>query len=158
MRVDLSKGEMYVCRNIGFMRRCANLNKTKDQQMGKQDPWDIDMDGVIGEFCVAKILNLCPDFEIKPRSGSPDLILKDGRSADVKTTRLINGNLVATMGKNESRSDVYILAIVDHDGCTITGWIDGETFLRDENIKNLGHGDTYFYDRTKLNTEIMELF
>jgi len=41
MRVDLNAGEMHVCRLIGFLRRSINLNKTKDQQVGKQDPWEI---------------------------------------------------------------------------------------------------------------------
>jgi Family of unknown function (DUF5843) len=157
MRVDLNAGEMHVCRLIGFLRRSINLNKTKDQQVGKQDPWDIDMDGVIGEFCVAKVLNVCPDFSIHARSGGDDLILPNGKSIDVKTTRLKQGNLLATLSKVSSQSDVYILAIVDDRGCDVEGWVSKEQLFKNENVKNLGHGNTYFLSKEQLNKDLEDL-
>lgn len=153
-RVDLSSSELHICRYIGFLRRSKNLNKTKDQQVGKQDPWDIDMDGVIGEFCVAKSLNLCPDFSVNPRSGGEDLRAHSGKTIDVKTTRNVNGNLVATLNKTNSQSDIYILATVDDYGCNIDGWIYKEDLFVDKNIKNLGHGNTYFFAKENLNKDL----
>jgi hypothetical protein len=157
MRVDLNAGEMHVCRLIGFLRRSINLNKTKDQQVGKQDPWDIDMDGVIGEFCVAKVLNVCPDFSIHARSGGDDLVLTGGKTVDVKTTRHQQGNLLATLSKINSPSDIYVLAIVDDRGCEIEGWISKEDLFKKENIKNLGHGSTYFVAKEQLNKNLETL-
>ena len=157
MRIDLNAGEMHVCRLIGFLRRSINLNKTKDQQVGKQDPWDIDMDGVIGEFCVAKILNVCPDFSIHARSGGDDLTLPNGKSIDVKTTRLKQGNLLATLSKVTSQSDVYILAIVDDRGCDVEGWVSKEQLFKNENVRNLGHGNTYFLSKEQLNKDLEDL-
>ena len=153
MRVDLNAGELHVCRLIGFLRRSINLNKTKDQQVGKQDPWDIDMDGVIGEFCVAKALNVCPDFSIHARSGGDDLVLSNGTTIDVKTTRLKQGNLLATLGKAGASSDAYVLAIVDDKGCDIEGWVVKESLFKDENVKNLGHGLTYFMSKDTLSKD-----
>lgn len=148
---------MHVCRLIGFLRRSINLNKTKDQQVGKQDPWDIDMDGVIGEFCVAKVLNVCPDFSIHARSGGDDLTLPNGKSIDVKTTRLKQGNLLATLSKVASQSDAYILAIVDDRGCDIEGWVSKEQLFKNENVRNLGHGNTYFLSKEQLNKDLEDL-
>lgn len=156
-RIDLSDGELHVCRYIGFLRRSANLNKTKDQQVGKQDPWDIDMDGVIGEFCVAKLINACPDFSVHARSGGADLTLCNGATIDVKTTRLKQGNLLATISKNNEPSDIYILAIVDDSGCDIEGWVSKDKLFREENVKNLGHGATYFLSKDKLNKNLLVL-
>jgi hypothetical protein len=156
-RVELLSGELHVCRTIGFLRRCTNLHKTKDQQVGKQDPWDIDMDGVIGEFCVAKTLNICPDFSIHARSGGGDLTLSDGRTVDVKTTRFKQGNLLATLNKINDPSDIYILAIVDGSGCNIEGWVAKEGLFKDENIKNLGHGLTYFLSKDELNKNLQDI-
>jgi hypothetical protein len=157
MRVDLNAGEMHVCRLLGFLRRSINLNKTKDQQVGKQDPWDIDMDGVIGEFCVAKVLNVCPDFSIHARSGGDDLVLSSGATIDVKTTRLKQGNLLATLSKIDAPSDIYILAIVDDKGCNIEGWIQKDMLFKKENLKNLGHGLTYFLSKEQLNKNLEDL-
>jgi hypothetical protein len=157
MRVDLNAGEMHVCRLLGFLRRSVNLNKTKDQQVGKQDPWDIDMDGVIGEFCVAKVLNVCPDFSIHARSGGDDLVLPSGATIDVKTTRLKQGNLLATLSKIDAPSDIYILAIVDDKGCNIEGWIQKDMLFKKENLKNLGHGLTYFLSKEQLNKNLEDL-
>jgi hypothetical protein len=157
MRVDLNAGEMHVCRLLGFLRRSINLNKTKDQQVGKQDPWDIDMDGVIGEFCVAKVLNVCPDFSIHARSGGDDLVLPSGATIDVKTTRLKQGNLLATLSKIDAPSDIYVLAIVDDKGCNIEGWIQKDMLFKKENLKNLGHGLTYFLSKEQLNKNLEDL-
>lgn len=112
------------------------------------------MDGVIGEFCVAKSLNLCPDFSVNPRSGGEDLRAHSGKTIDVKTTRNVNGNLVATLNKTNSQSDIYILATVDDYGCNIDGWIYKEDLFVDKNIKNLGHGNTYFFAKENLNKDL----
>jgi len=72
------------------------MNNVVDQQMGNQDTWSIDIDGMVGEYCVAKFLNLCPDLTVGIRSGGADLMTHKGMSMDVKTTRHKNGKLLAT--------------------------------------------------------------
>jgi len=57
-RIDLSEAELLICRNLGVMRRSTAMHKVTDQQMGNQDTWAIDIDGMVGEFCAAKFLNL----------------------------------------------------------------------------------------------------
>lgn len=157
MRVNLTRPELFTCRMLGMMRRTAANGKVIDKQMGKQDPWGIDMDGVIAEFCVAKALNVCPDLTIEVRSGGVDLISHSGLTIDVKSTRDKHGNLLLTLKKINDPCDVYVLAVIDNTGCTIVGWAKQEDIFKEENIKDKGHGKGYFFSRNKLNKNILEL-
>jgi hypothetical protein len=152
MRIDLTPHELLICKTIGVMRRTAASNKVVDRQMGTQDPWDIDVDGMVGEFCVAKHLNVFPDLTVGIRSGGADLI-KNGKNIDVKTTRYKNGHLLATLKKAEAPCDTYILVIVDDKGGDIVGWVSKGKLFVDENIKDKGHGDGYVMSQSQLNKE-----
>lgn len=126
------------------------MHKVTDQQMGKQDTWAIDIDGMIGEFCVAKYLNLCPDLTIGIRKGGADLITKEGKTIDVKTTRHKNGKLLATLKKIDSQCDRYIFVVVDDFGGNIIGWANKEKLFTDENKTDLGHGVGYAMTQEQL--------
>ena len=143
MRIDLSVHELLICKTLGIMRRTCATGNVVDKQVGKQDPWEIDIDGVVGEFCVAKWLNVCPDFTVSIRKGGVDLLSPNGKSIDVKTTRYKNGRLLATKTKAHDPCDIYILAITDDKGCDIIGWVDQADLFKPENIINLGHGEGY---------------
>lgn len=156
MRVDLTKSELHICRLLGIMRRSTARNKVEDQQMGNQDPWALDMDGMIGEFCVAKFLNVCPDLTIGVRSGGQDLQSVEGRSIDVKTTRYKSGKLLCTIKKQSDPCDIYVLVIVDDDGGDIVGWAKKEDIFLEQNKSDLGHGVGYALQQSALNNN-MEL-
>ena len=150
-RVDLTKAELFVCRMLGVMRRSAAMHKVIDQQMGEQDTWAIDIDGMVGEICVAKHLNLCPDLTVGIRKGGSDLITHQGKSIDVKTTRHKNGKLLATLKKIESQSDRYVLVIVDDHGGQISGWASKEQLFQEQNKTDLGYGVGYALNQDQLN-------
>lgn len=149
-RVNLTVHEILVCHTLGVLRRSAAMGNVKDQQMGKQSPWEIDVDGVIGEFCVAKQFNVFPDMTVGIRKGGDDLRIK-GKSIDVKTTRIKNGRLLSTKKKIEAPSDVYILVIVDDKGGDIVGWASKDELFLEKNIRDLGHGEGYVMDQEQLN-------
>lgn len=149
-RINLSEAELLVCRNLGVMRRSTAMHKVTDQQMGNQDTWAIDIDGMVGEFCVAKFLNLCPDLTIGIRKGGADLVTHDGKTIDVKTTRHKDGRLLATLKKIESQCDRYVLVIVDDFGGTVVGWASKEKLFQDANKTNLGHGIGYAMNQQQL--------
>jgi hypothetical protein len=151
MRVNLSVHELLICRSLGIMRRTCASGNVVDRQVGKQDPWEIDIDGVVGEFCVAKWLNVCPDLTISIRKGGVDLVSPIGRTIDVKTTRYKNGRLLATKSKANDPCDIYILAITDETGCDIIGWANQEDLFKPENIVNLGHGEGFAMSQDVLN-------
>jgi hypothetical protein len=148
-RVDLSVHEMLVCQTLGILRRSSAQGNVKDQQMGEQDKWQIDIDGVIGEFCVAKHFNVFPDMTVGIRKGGTDLTVKE-KSVDVKTTRIKSGRLLSTLKKAEDPCDLYVLVIVDDQGGDIAGWAGKEDLFKPENIGNLGHGDGYILNQNQL--------
>lgn len=150
MRVDLTKAEMFICRMIGMMRRSKDMGNVIDQQVGKDDTWGIDIDGVVGEYCVAKQLNVCPDLTVSPRKGGIDLKSRTGNSIDVKTTRHKSGRLLATVKKIEDPCDIYVLVIVDDNGGDVIGYATKEDLFDEKNIKDLGHGNTYALDQNEL--------
>lgn len=158
MRINLSNPELYTCRMLGVMRRSTAKDRVVDQSVGKENPWAMDMDGVIGEFCVAKILNLWPDMTIGVRKGGADIVTQKGTTIDVKTTRVKSGKLLATLSKASDPCDAYVLAIVDDNGCTIAGWASKEMLFKKENINDLGHGNGYCLTQDQLNKDIHEIY
>ena len=140
------------------MRRSSAMNKVVDQQMGKQDVWAIDMDGVIGEVCVAKAMNVCPDLTIGIRSGGADLVSRNKKTIDIKTTRVKNGRLLSTISKQKDPCDIYVLAIVDDYGCNVVGWASKEELFLEENKIDLGHGIGFALDQDRLHKEIYDSY
>lgn len=157
MRVDLTGAELHICRILGIMRRSTAKDRVVDQQMGKQSPWDIDMYGMIGEYCVAKHFNLCPDLTISVRHGGKDLETFNGRSIDVKSTTYKNGRLLCTLDKANDPCDIYVLVITDDKGGTIAGWAKKEDIFLDKNKTDLGHGIGYALEQTDLNKNFEQL-
>ena len=149
-RVDLTVHEMLVCQTLGVLRRSSAMGNVKDEQMGDQSPWNIDIDGVIGEMCVAKHFNVFPDMSVGIRKGGADLVIKN-KSIDVKTTRIKSGRLLSTLKKIEDPCEVYMLVIVDDKGGDIGGWIGKEKLFLPENIADLGHGKGYVLKQEQLN-------
>ena len=133
-----------------MMRRSKDMGNVIDQQVGKDDTWGIDIDGVVGEYCVAKQLNVCPDLTVSPRKGGIDLKSRTGNSIDVKTTRHKSGRLLATVKKIEDPCDIYVLVIVDDNGGDVIGYATKEDLFDEKNIKDLGHGNTYTLDQNEL--------
>lgn len=149
-RIDLTVHEMLICQTLGVLRRSSAMGNVKDQQMGNQSPWNIDIDGVVGEMCVAKHFNVFPDMSVGVRKGGADLFIKN-KFVDVKTTRIKNGRLLATLKKIEDPCDIYVLVIVDDRGGDIVGWIEKEKLFLPENIGDLGHGKGYILKQEQLN-------
>lgn len=149
-RINLTTEELFICRMLGVMRRSSAMDAVKDRQVGKDDTWSIDIDGMVGEYCVAKALNVCPDLTVGPRKGGADLISRTKQSIDVKTTRIPNGRLLATLEKAKDPCDIYILVIVDDSGGNIIGYATKDQLFSFENITNLGHGEGYGLTQDKL--------
>jgi hypothetical protein len=150
-KVTLTNGEMMTCRLIGNMRTMSNRGfKVNDMQMGKQDPWDTDEWGVVGEYAFCKMNNIFFDFSVSPRSGSFDCLLK-GVRVDIKTTILPNGQLVARSKRNPD-VDVFVLAILTGNVVTFPGFCSAENLYQEENLTDLRNGKepAYVMPQSKL--------
>lgn len=138
-QVILTNGEMMTCRLIGNMRTMSNRNfKVNDMQMGKQDPWDTDEWGVVGEYAFCKMHNIFFDFSISPRSGSFDCTYK-GVRIDIKTTILPRGQLVARAKKNPD-VDVFALAILTGNVVSFPGFCKASDLYDEANLTDLKNG------------------
>ena len=151
IKIELNEFEMKLCKYIGQSRsKIARNNNVFDAKIGNQNGVDADIQGFIAEYAFAKQFNLFPDLGLSPRSGSFDGKTKNGKRYDIKSTTNKRGNLLATLKHNKD-VDIYVLSYVDKNVVEFVGWIDKDEFINEKNIKNLGHGDGYFFDKNKLN-------
>ena len=153
MVVTLSSEEVKIAQFLGKKRReSARSNGVKDTQVGKQDPVNIDIDGMLAELAFAKAFNLYPDMTVGPRSGGADFTLSDGKTIDVKATRYKTGRLLATKKKTQQPCDYYVLAVVSDSSVDICGMATKEKLFLEENLINLGHGEGYAISQDNLDS------
>jgi len=151
MNVTLNEAEIKLANYLALQRHSVNRQSgTTDRQMGLNDKLFIDLNGVGGELAVCKALGVYPDLEIGPRSGGFDLVTRRGYRADVKTTAVQKGRLLAFLDKKPEDSDIYILVVGEIPNYEIVGWCWAEELLKPENIIDLGHGRTYALSQDRL--------
>lgn len=155
-RVDLTVEELRHAYGIAVQRMASNLGAgVRDQKLTDRSPWQIHIDGAIGELAFARMFNVYPDFGISPRAGSPDFVVRQGgvlKTVDVKTRRRVDGDLMVPLHKAKppARCDLYVLMIVDDCGAWCAGWTPADALFRPENIKDYGKGPTYAMEQACL--------
>lgn len=154
MFIKLSTSELRMCRFIGAMRYATTNDACAEQIQSDLDPLGIVVDGVIGEYCVAKHLNLHFSLDTDLRDWGADLIGRNGETIDVKTTRKQGGRLNATRTSQKKNFDYYILCELANDGAHIVGGITREMFINDKNLVMGKKGEYYAIDRSRLNDAI----
>ena len=142
--------EMKVLASIlgGFRSLTARNCGVSDAKIGPQSGLDSDMDGILGELAFCKIFNVFPDIGLKPRSGSADAIMNEKR-IDIKTTRHQNGRLLSTLKSNPD-VDIYVLAVIDDANIELRGYALTADLIREDRIKDLGHGKGYAMEQSEL--------
>lgn len=129
---------------LAVMRQLANRGQgVTNLQMARQDPIQIERDGVLAEMAFGKAYNLWPDLSVAPRHGGPDLIGRNGWRIDVKATRRANGRLLVPTYKPAGDVDIYVLAIVTDTEVDLIGYIDAAQAQHPDNLQDLGYGPTY---------------
>jgi hypothetical protein len=128
----------------------ARQNNVADKQMGKQDPIQIDRDGILAEMAFGKQFNLYPDLSVYPRKGGADLITHNGMKIDVKATRYKSGRLLIHIDKPVEEVDIYVLGIVDGDDVDLVGYIKSAEAIQPQNLNDLGHGSGYVIEQSNL--------
>ena len=152
--VKLDAAEQLTARVIASMRAGINrVNGTRDGKRCDQDGFDVDLAGVGGEMAFAKLKNLCPDLGALPRSGGHDFLTQDGKTLDVKTTALEDGNLVVGENKAAAPSDFYVLMIGKFPTYRYAGWASCKKVFQPENHVDLGYGKCYRVWREDLKTD-----
>jgi len=151
IRVPITTSELAICTYVGKYRNHISSQYIKDRRQDKsQDGIDILVNGVLTEYAVSKFLNLHFDLNCEFRKFGADLISAKGATIDVKCTTKIGGNLNAVVWSAQKPCDVFVLTEIRHSHVLIVGWIDRESFLRNENKRDVGNGDFYSVQQSKL--------
>lgn len=139
MIIEPNRHEVLMCELFGSIRRKNAMQFNYDRQVSKQNPYDMDIDGFMGEFIVAKYLNVMPDFTINEKKNAVDLNWNK-RTIDVKTTRNPRGNVYVTEYHRKKPCDLYIQVVLEdaHVG-RITGWIGKETMFQVAELQGGNH-------------------
>ena len=149
--IQMSPAESAIALMVAVMRNTtARQSGVGDKQMGRQDPIQIDRDGIIAEMAFGKQFNLYPDLSTYPRKGGADLITKTGLKVDVKATRYKTGRLLIHVDKPVTEVDIYVLGIVDGDTVDFIGYVRSEDAIQAQNLKDLGHGVGYVIEQDAL--------
>lgn len=148
--IELDSSEMVVVHLLASMRHAMNRSHSvNNSKIGPQSDHQTDLDGLLAEFAFCKWKNLWPDMSISPRSGGADCVV-NGRTVDIKSTRRIDGRLLAVTSKNVKHSDIYVLAIIQDNKVTFPGWAFSDELLDESNLIDLGHGPTYAMSQSRL--------
>lgn len=147
----ITPSEYAICHFIGKLRHQeTSKHGTERRQDSRLDSLQMSIDGVITEYAVAKALGLFFDIDCEYRKFGADLISRKGNLIDVKSTKEPGGNLNA-VGWSESKPvDVFVLTEIRPTHVRIVGWIDRESFLQDENIRDVGNGPFYSLPQSSL--------
>jgi hypothetical protein len=111
--------------------------------------FEIDFDGCLSEYAFCKWKNIHFNLSFADdTAGQPDCIFKH-LTIDIKSTRLKNGRLIVKL--NPRPMDMYVLAIVEDDyTIRFAGYSRSEDVKKEENIRNLGTGDSYVLEQDQL--------
>ncbi len=157
-KITLSIAENKLASFIGEARHISNRNAgIVDNQVSNLNEFEMDINAIGAEIAFAKLVNIYPDLEIHPQSLTWDCTLL-GKKIDVKQTESLSNNLITKLNKKDSPIDIYVLMCGKVPEFTFKGWTTKKKFINDNNIRNLGYGDTYFLHQSELNQLIHELY
>tara|TARA_R110000824_G_scaffold61507_2_gene163646 strand:+ start:727 stop:1014 length:288 start_codon:yes stop_codon:yes gene_type:complete len=92
-----------------------------------------------------------PDISLETYGRGDCYCFKLG-AVDVKATKHQHGNLITTVGKaDKPRPDCYALMIGVFPEYRYVGWATADELLRDDRIRDFGHGPTYAIPQKELN-------
>jgi len=154
MQITLDNHEQEIVRGIALARHNNNIERgSRDFKMGNRDDLLINLEGTGGEFAFCKLQNIYPDMTINHPIPF-DCYIKGHGFIDVKSTKKTNGMLLVGLWKSRSIPDYYALMVGEFPNYEFKGFFPGEEVFNDENLVNLGHGETYGISQDRL---IMEL-
>ena len=122
----------------------------RDMERWNNTQAEADLIGVIGEYVVAKYLNIPFDTSIGicGDGGSVDFCIGEW-SCQVKSSKYSTARMVFN-NKDEITALIYVLVIVDGLDYTISGYITRKDLLGKLYTKDLGHGIRYCIDQDML--------
>ena len=110
--------------------------------------------GVMGEYCVAKVLRVAMDTGIYPARDDGHDMRFNGYTVQVKATTFTGKepNLIID-NEDHLKSDlIYHVQVYGYTNARLLGWITDEAFRAKHATKNFGYGERLYVLHSDLNT------
>jgi len=152
MIVKLNAAEQKLAHYLGKARYENARGRNKpDMKKGPQSNEQTDLEGIASEIAAAKAVNVYPDLDTDLDDlPEIDLLTRSGYSIDVKATTYPNGKLITALWKKDKSCQFYMLVVGKFPKYRIAGIMAANELMRDQRIKNLGHGNTYTAEQAEL--------
>ena len=130
MKIKLNEIEERLVTFLAKKRMLANRkHDIPDEQVGKQDKLEMEINGLGGELAFCKATNTYPDLTLAGEPGTrpkADTHLF-GSLWDVKTTKRADGRLlVRPMKRGQKACEYYVLVTGSMPNYKIVGWMHAE--------------------------------
>lgn len=150
---DLSEEDLAVCKMWAALRTTSNRRHKigRPFSTGFESHLNNEEAGVKAEYAFCKHHNIFFNGAFGGKDNGVDCVL-NGKRIDIKSITSSDKNLVTHGHTDKSNVDVYVLVYVYGAKASIVGWIEKDTFIKDENLRDLGHGvNSYFMESGRLN-------
>jgi len=152
MKITLNETEQSLARMVAVHRHSdARAKNVPNMRLGPQSNAQTDLDGAGAEIAYCKLHNCYPDLG---RGEMPyaDAFTVEHGAVDVKCTKYRQGMLLARRSKQAGeRPDSYVLMIGEFPTYRYVGWLSADALLQDENLRDLGYGETFAMPQDGLN-------
>ena len=149
MNITLTTAEQKLAIYMAKCRHATARNSAiRNCKMGKQGDYETDLEGIAAEIAFCKMMNVYPDLQVGVRPDE-DATLPTGQTVDVKTTKYKNGRLLAVRWKKPV-VDLFALMVGEFPTYRFVGFKHCDDMLKEENLKDLGHGPGYAVDQCDL--------
>ena len=139
IKVVLNQAECEIVRFIAEGRRSENRKYgVKDLLVAKEDPLQRDIEGCGAEYAFAKVYNLYPPTDLRPRAGSPDFVIK-GKTIDIKQSDYDNARLIVPPYKMDDAKvcDSYVLVTGKLPNYVLRGFAKKHQICNQKNLITL---------------------
>lgn len=148
--IELNEAERKLARYLARERHARNRQRgTVNARIGPQDDEQTDLEGIAAEIAFAKLMNVYPDTQLEVCERADAYTTRLG-GVDVKTTTYPRGQLLVRPTKAQHPADSYALMVGTFPRYAFVGWVSASEIMRPENLKDLGHGETYALPQEKL--------
>lgn len=149
MEILLTETELLTINLLANLRGLGSrIAGVTNMKVSDRENWQVELDGIIGEYAFCKLNNIFLEVSAEPRKGSYDCLYK-GFRIDIKTTRVLNGRLLGDKRRNPD-IDVYVLAIIDGLTVRFPGYMTSDKLYEESNLIDLGKGNVYAIQQQQL--------
>jgi hypothetical protein len=150
--IELNRAEQWWAKYLAKARQDNNAANPLPNggKIGNQSEEITDLEGIGAEIAFCKNFNVWLDTDIGEERPDFDVVLKDGRKVDIKTTRYESGHLIANRKKAKHPPDAYALMVGTFPRYRFAGSISAARLLQEKNLVDFGYGLTYAVSQDEL--------